>query len=408
MAISQIVFEGKSQFSKKENHLAAVFNCSLEGMLTIDQAGNIFLFNSTAEKLFGYSNSEATEKNIKDLVPGLFKGVHNGHFKSLWDSSETIKLGSAIEVNAYRKDGTKFPAYFTFSDYWLDKERFFSVTVKNISEKKLTEAKRLHEIIFDQVKEGILGIDLDGKITFINAIGASLLGYEVGELKGRSFYSTIFHLKTITSKIPGDDHIILNAINDGENKTAKDQIFLNKFGSFISVDLKAYPVKEGNKVLGIVITFKNNELLVDTDLRTRIFFEMSKVISQSLSWEKTINQTLQLIGENLQWELANYWEIDSEKLILNCLGQWKASYLRSKAILKFQKISNNMIFTKGEGLPGEVWNKGQPVWISEIAGEKNFPREPFGIKAGLHSVLGSPVYAGDQIIGVFEFFSSTP
>jgi PAS domain S-box-containing protein len=366
------------------------------------------LFNSTSEKLFGYSASEATKINFKDLTPELFNGFHNGHIKNIWDSDQKIKMGSVIEVEAFRKDRTTFPANLIFSEFWIEKERFFSVTVRNISGKKLTETQKFHEIVFDHVKEGILVIDLEGKITLINSIGASLLGYSEKELKGKSFYSTIYHLKTITDKRIGEKNIVLETIKDGIEKTVNDHIFLNKYGSFISVDFKVSPVISENETLGVVIAFKNNELLVGSSLRTRVFFEMSKIISQSLSWENTINQTLQMIGKNLQWELANYWEIDSKKTALKCLVQWKAPYLKTDAISNFQKISRSKTFAKNEGLPGEVWDKGQPVWISDILNRKNFPREPFAVKAGLHSGFGSPVYEGDQIIGVFEFFTSTP
>jgi PAS domain S-box-containing protein len=408
MTISNQVCEEEYKFAKAEAHFAAAIDNSSDGLITIDQAGNIFLFNATAEKLFGYSASEATKINFKELTPELFKGFHNGHIKNIWDSQQKIKIGSTIEVEAFHKNKTTFPALLKFSEFWIEKERHFSVTVKNISEKKLTEAHKFHEIAFDHVKEGILVIDLEGKISLINSIGASLLGYTAEELKGKSFYSTIYHLKTITNRFTGKDNIVLETIKDGIEKTVNDQIFLNKYGSFISVDFKLSPVVSDNKNLGVVIAFKNNELLVGSSLRTRVFFEMSKIISQSLSWENTINQTLQMIGKNLQWELANYWEIDSQKTTLKCLEQWKAPYLKSEAISNFQKISRNKTFAKLEGLPGEVWDKGQPVWISDILNRQNFPREPFAIKAGLHSGFGSPVYEGDQIIGVFEFFTSTP
>ncbi len=407
MTISNRVCEEKYQFSKAQAHFVAAIDNSIDGVITIDLAGNIFLFNSTSEKLFGYSASEATKKNIKDLAPELFKGFHNEDIKNLWDSHQIIKMDSVIEVEAFRKNGTAFTSHLIFNKFWIENERFFSVTVKNVSGKKLLEAQKFYEIVFDYVKEGILGIDLEGNITFVNSTGASLLGYSADELKGKSFYSAIYHLKTNTNRILGEENIFLDAIKDGKEKTINDQIFLNKYGSFVSVDFNVSPVKNMNEVLGLVIAFKNNELVVDTSLRTRVFFEMSKVISQSLSWEDTINQTLKMIGENLQWELANYWEIDSEQKTLKCLEQWKASYLKNEAILNFQKISKNMFFAKEEGLPGEVWSSGQPVWISDITNRQNFPREPFGVKAGLHSGFGSPVYAGGQIIGVFEFFSST-
>jgi PAS domain S-box-containing protein len=243
MTISNQAFEENYQFAQAEAHFTAAIDNSEDGIITIDQAGNIFLFNSTSEKLFGYSASEATKINFKDITPELFKGFHNGHIKNIWDSDQKIKMGSAIDVRAFRKDRTTFPVHLIFSEFWIEKERFFSVTVKNFSGKKLTETQKFHEIVFDHVKDGILVIDLEGKITLINSIGASLLGYSEKEIKGKSFYSTIFHLKTITNGMTGKENIVLETIKDGIEKTVNDQIFLNKHGSFISVDFKVYVVK---------------------------------------------------------------------------------------------------------------------------------------------------------------------
>ena len=255
MTISNQIYDEKYQFVKAESHLTAVIDNSIDGIITIDQDGKIFLFNSTSEELFGYSASEAAQKNIKDLMPELFKGFHNGHIRSLWDKSHVIKIGSIIEIDAIRKNNTSFPANLIFSEFWIENERYFSVKVKNVSEKKLTEAQKLHEIAFDHVKEGIIGIDLEGKITFINAIGASLLGYEPEKLKGRPFNSTIYHLKTISNRNSDQENIILDVIKDGKEKNINDQIFLDKYGSFISVDLKVSPVENEDEILGVIISF---------------------------------------------------------------------------------------------------------------------------------------------------------
>lgn len=100
-----IVSEKKYQFSETEAHLAASVNNSLNGILTVNEAGQIFLFNSTAEKLFGYSASEATQKNIKDLAPELFEDIKHNQIKSFWRFQQKIKMGSFVKAKAYCRDG---------------------------------------------------------------------------------------------------------------------------------------------------------------------------------------------------------------------------------------------------------------------------------------------------------------
>ena len=78
-------------------------------------------------------------------------------------------------------------------------ERTSEITEKNKElEKVVTELQQLSrekELILNSAGEGIFGLDLDGKITFCNPAGESMLGYETkGELIGKP-YSIIFNRK---------------------------------------------------------------------------------------------------------------------------------------------------------------------------------------------------------------------
>jgi len=56
-------------------------------------------------------------------------------------------------------------------------------------------------------------------------------------------------------------------------------------------------------------------------------------------------------------------------------------------------------------MPGQVWQSGQPLWISNIVKKTSFPRIPIAIREGLQSGFGFPVSVGDWIVGVMEFVS---
>ncbi|MFN3431197.1 MAG: PAS domain S-box protein [Candidatus Sericytochromatia bacterium] len=66
----------------------------------------------------------------------------------------------------------------------------YLVASRDVSEQVEAQAElqalsRRHELILSSVGEGIYGLDADRRITFINPIGARMLGYEAGELVGR-------------------------------------------------------------------------------------------------------------------------------------------------------------------------------------------------------------------------------
>ena len=59
----------------------------------------------------------------------------------------------------------------------------------------------------------------------------------------------------------------------------------------------------------------------------------------------------------------------------------------------------------GIGLPGRVWSNREPIYISDIVNDANFPRAPIAAREGLHAAFGVPILLGGEVLGVMEFFS---
>lgn len=65
-----------------------------------------------------------------------------------------------------------------------------------------------------------------------------------------------------------------------------------------------------------------------------------------------------------------------------------------------------MRFADGVGLPGQVLTTGRPVWADDIAERAELPRRRLFGSAGLSAGYAFPVFAGDALVGVMEFFST--
>src|SRR5204863_5319860 len=72
---------------------------------------------------------------------------------------------------------------------------------------------------------------------------------------------------------------------------------------------------------------------------------------------------------------------------------------------EFVELCREMEFRPGVGLPGRVWQSGEPAWIPDVVKDSNFPRAQAASRAGLHSAVAFPVLMGEEILGVLEFFS---
>src|SRR5579871_597605 len=80
-----------------------------DGILEVDRDGKIQLVNSAVEKLFGYQRDELLGQPVEVLVPTESRGMHSGHRANYWSHPGTRPMGSGLQLNAARKDGTTFP-----------------------------------------------------------------------------------------------------------------------------------------------------------------------------------------------------------------------------------------------------------------------------------------------------------
>ena len=135
-------------------------------------------------------------------------------------------------------------------------------------------------------------------------------------------------------------------------------------------------------------------------------YELTKTFLDSQSLEDTLPRILQAIGEFMEWEIGYYWEKNSESDTLNCRSAWNTPDLNeNEALNEFKKISVQRTFKKGTGLPGRVWDRLEPSWISDVRCDTNFPRAPFAKKLGMKSGFGFPVFFRKQFLGVIEIFT---
>jgi GAF domain-containing protein len=128
---------------------------------------------------------------------------------------------------------------------------------------------------------------------------------------------------------------------------------------------------------------------------------LTNVLAESPGLTQAAPIILEAICDNLGWDLGAIWTVDPEQQILRCIKIWHSPHLNLEV---FQQASQGMTFARGFGLPGRVWKSGEPLWITDIASDPNFPRASAAAQEGLHSGFAFPIKYGPNIIGVIEFF----
>jgi len=108
------------QYSRKpigdaERRLGELLESAPDAILELDHEGRIVLLNRMAEQLFGYTREELLGQTVEALVPEALRGAHQRHRAQYLTYPATRPMGSALKLEARRKDGSHFPVEISLS-----------------------------------------------------------------------------------------------------------------------------------------------------------------------------------------------------------------------------------------------------------------------------------------------------
>src|ERR671917_588351 len=164
------------------------------------ESQRIMLWNPTAERMFGYSSSEALELKVEALVPERLKAQHRAgtaHYAKT-GHGPYIDSHEVLELPAVRKDGGEISVELSLSpissvDDTNRGRRFVLAIVRDVTERKgAEEALRQNEERFRLLVEGvkdyaIFMLDPEGRVASWNEGERRIKGYRQQEILGRHF-----------------------------------------------------------------------------------------------------------------------------------------------------------------------------------------------------------------------------
>lgn len=172
--MAEIVARQNMELVKKEEKLSLVLNSMDEGVITIYEDGLIQSFNKSAEKLFGYNETEVIGKNVNIIMPEPYRSQHNDILKKYIETGEAHIIGVGRDVPAMHRDGRTFMARLSVSEFPVSIEgrRLFIGTCRDITQLQEQEEKLRHSQKMDALGKLTGGIAHD----YNNMLGV-IIGY---------------------------------------------------------------------------------------------------------------------------------------------------------------------------------------------------------------------------------------
>jgi PAS domain S-box-containing protein len=137
---------------EREELLNNITSSAHDGIIVLDNGGNVIFWNRSAEKIFGYTVEEITGKNFHDIiVPAEYHEAHAKGFSKFKKTGKGAAIGKSLELKALNKKGQMFPVELSLSAIKI-KDQYHSVgiirdiTQRKEFEEKLQEARSIAEL----------------------------------------------------------------------------------------------------------------------------------------------------------------------------------------------------------------------------------------------------------------------
>jgi diguanylate cyclase (GGDEF)-like protein/PAS domain S-box-containing protein len=143
MALYKYTTESRLKESTQNNQ--TILDNMVDGVITINEFGEIDSFNNAACRIFGYTQAQVLGRNVSVLMPEPHHSHHDGYLQHYRKTGEARMMGTPRDEEGRRQDGSIFPMALSVSGVTRRGQTTFIGLVRDRSEHQhdLEEIRRL-------------------------------------------------------------------------------------------------------------------------------------------------------------------------------------------------------------------------------------------------------------------------
>jgi diguanylate cyclase (GGDEF)-like protein/PAS domain S-box-containing protein len=154
---------------ESEARTRQVLDTAADGFIAMDTTGKVTEWNAAAERLFGWTRSEALGEEVAELiVPEELRSAHREGLERYLRTGEARVLGERLELPAVRRDGVQLPLEITLWSLRSNERIDFYAFARDITARKVAEEELAHRATHDELTE------LPNRATALKQLGIAL------------------------------------------------------------------------------------------------------------------------------------------------------------------------------------------------------------------------------------------
>jgi PAS domain S-box-containing protein len=273
--------DAEEHLAQMEGRYRGLMEAAPDAMVVVNTNGEIVLLNVQAEKQFGYRRDELLGQKVTNIIPeGFAERLIADDLRSSEDALAQ-QIGTGIELNALRKDGSEFPIEIMLSPLESAEGILVTAAIRDISvrrtaERHLAQMEGRYRGLLEAAPDAMVVVNTDGEIVLVNVQAEKQFGYRRDELLGQKVTSIIpegFAERLIADALRTREDALAQQIGTGIELTGR-----RKDGDDFPIEIMLSPLESAE---GILVTAAIRDISLRKDME-RLKDEFVSTVSHEL------------------------------------------------------------------------------------------------------------------------------
>ena len=278
----------------------------------------------------------------------------------------------------------------------------YEITEHRQLQSQLADSEARLSSLIENAADSMWSLDRDGKLTAFNSRFANEFrdSFGVDVSIGTSILDAVPVAARLRAKAD------LDATLAGEPVNAERAVVANGRERYMLLSQR--PIISNGVITGASATAKDITGRRDMEIAEQrqrevvaLLQSIATAANEASSSNAAIMRCLGLVAKFARWSVGHAFSIVGDEL--RSRPTWYLS--ESERFAAFVSFTDSLKARKGEGLAGEVLAAGKPVWKSSTRDVASFQRGAMAAECGLLTCFALPVFVGDEVVTVVEFFS---
>ncbi len=283
----------------------------------------------------------------------------------------------------------------------------------------ITELKRIEDALqrerdllrtlIDHLPDLVFVKDRDGRFVMANRAIARFLGVAgPADVVGRT--DDDFFSPELAAHFIDDDRRVMET---GSPLIDREESVVGTEGQALWLLTTKIPLRDtAGEVIGLVGIGRNVTRLKRAQqhserqaLEARLLHQATAMAAETSSQERALQACVDSVCELARWPVGCVYLpiVDDAGARLEPVGIWHLDDPAAMATLR--AAMQGVTFRRGEGLPGRIWDTGEPAWIRNVHTDPDFSWPRSCGELLLQGAFGFPVKIRDELVAVLEFFA---